>query len=194
MGTAKPSLADQNDAMLALAASNGDMAAVEELLRRNWPWLKAIVLATMGRQDMVDDTLQDVCVKVIDKIHMLKEPERIRPWLASIARNQAITALRQAAKQQRIAAIAAQQVASAANKAASDRSADPIAGDLWAAIEKIPEKYRQVFLLKYAHDYSYQQIAEILDVPFTTVQIRLVRSRRMLLEKLKTKLPFNNNL
>lgn len=190
----KPPLADQNDAMLALTASNGDMAAVEQLLRRNWTWLKAIVLATTGKHDLVDDILQDVCVKVIDKIHQLKEPERIRPWLASIARNQAVTALRQAAKQQRIAAIAAQQVASAVNKTAAERSADQIAGDLWAAIEKMPEKYRQVFLLKYVHDYSYQQIAEILDIPFTTVQIRLVRSRRMLLERLKTKLPFANNI
>ena len=48
------------------------------------------------------------------------------------------------------------------------------------AIQSLPEKYRQVFMLQHAGDLTYGQIAEILDVPITTVQIRLVRARRMI--------------
>jgi len=47
----------------------------------------------------------------------------------------------------------------------------------------LPEKYRQVFMLAYAGDLTYGNIAEILDIPITTVQIRLVRARRMLYDK-----------
>jgi DNA-directed RNA polymerase specialized sigma24 family protein len=47
----------------------------------------------------------------------------------------------------------------------------------------LPEKYRQVFMLAYAGDLTYGNIAEILDIPVTTVQIRLVRARRMVYDK-----------
>jgi RNA polymerase sigma factor (sigma-70 family) len=49
-----------------------------------------------------------------------------------------------------------------------------------SAVNSLPEKYRQVFILGHINDLTYRQIAEILDVPVTTVQIRLVRARRML--------------
>jgi RNA polymerase sigma-70 factor (ECF subfamily) len=49
-----------------------------------------------------------------------------------------------------------------------------------SAVKSLPEKYRQVFILEHIDDLTYKQIAEILDVPVTTVQIRLVRARRML--------------
>jgi len=55
------------------------------------------------------------------------------------------------------------------------------------AVKKLPEKYREVFVLKYIKDMSYAEIAEILDLPVTTVQIRLVRSRRMIYNRLTGK-------
>ena len=52
------------------------------------------------------------------------------------------------------------------------------------AVKSLPEKYRQVFMLAYADDLTYGNIAEILDIPVTTVQIRLVRARRMIYDKI----------
>ena len=49
---------------------------------------------------------------------------------------------------------------------------------------KLAEKYREVYMLQHSGDVTYGQIAEILDVPVTTVQIRLVRARRMLYDKI----------
>jgi DNA-directed RNA polymerase specialized sigma24 family protein len=42
-------------------------------------------------------------------------------------------------------------------------------------------------MLAYSGDLTYRQMAEILNVPLTTVQIRLVRARRMLLERVTGK-------
>jgi RNA polymerase sigma-70 factor (ECF subfamily) len=53
-------------------------------------------------------------------------------------------------------------------------------GQIIGAIRLLPEKYRQVFMLQHSGDLTYGQIAEILDIPITTVQIRLVRARRMI--------------
>ncbi len=69
-----------------------------------------------------------------------------------------------------------------------DTAADPVESIACAeqlelirsAIKRLPDKYREVFMLAHAGDVTYAQIAEILDIPVTTVQIRLVRARRMI--------------
>ena len=42
-------------------------------------------------------------------------------------------------------------------------------------------------MLKYSEDLTYAQMAEILDVPLTTIQIRLVRARKMIYQRITGK-------
>jgi len=53
-----------------------------------------------------------------------------------------------------------------------------------AVVETLPQKYREVFLLAHSGQLTYAQMAEVLDVPVTTMQIRLVRARRMVQNQL----------
>jgi RNA polymerase sigma-70 factor (ECF subfamily) len=48
------------------------------------------------------------------------------------------------------------------------------------ALETLPEEYRVVATLYFIEDFSYQQIAEVLECPVGTVRSRLHRGRRML--------------
>jgi RNA polymerase sigma-70 factor, ECF subfamily len=48
----------------------------------------------------------------------------------------------------------------------------------------LPLKYREVFMLAHAGELTYAQMAEVLDVPITTMQIRLVRARRTIRDQL----------
>lgn len=52
------------------------------------------------------------------------------------------------------------------------------------AIEDLPEEYRSCILLADVEDFSYKEIAEILDVPIGTVMSRLHRARNILKKKL----------
>ncbi len=82
--------ARQNESALACAAQRGDKEVLQQLLTHNWAWLKGLVYSILGDTDDVDDVLQDICVRVISKIDTLREPERFRPWLAMLARRQAL--------------------------------------------------------------------------------------------------------
>lgn len=55
------------------------------------------------------------------------------------------------------------------------------------AAHALPDKYREVLFLQHSRSLSYKEIAAILEVPLTTVQIRLVRARRMILARLQEK-------
>lgn len=52
------------------------------------------------------------------------------------------------------------------------------------AIEKLPEKLREILTLKTFQDCSYAEIAEILDIPIGTVMSRLYTARKQLRELL----------
>jgi RNA polymerase sigma-70 factor (ECF subfamily) len=48
------------------------------------------------------------------------------------------------------------------------------------ALESLPDQFRLVILLKDVHDFSYQEIADIVKVPLGTVMSRLFRGRKLL--------------
>ena len=55
------------------------------------------------------------------------------------------------------------------------------------AIGKLPEIYREPFVLKHLDGWSYAQIAEAMGLPVDTVETRLVRARRLLRQELAGK-------
>jgi len=177
--------AKQNEPVLVCAAQRGDKEALQLLLRRNWTWLKGLVYGIVGDADDVDDVLQDICVRVIGKIETVREPERFRPWLAVLARRQALRCRRQ--KTQR-PVLRHEELAELQSDPTAQRLLENIEQEeqyrqIVDAIGSLPEKYREVFVLAHIDDLMYRQIAEILDIPVTTVQIRLVRARRMIYDR-----------
>jgi RNA polymerase sigma-70 factor (ECF subfamily) len=48
-----------------------------------------------------------------------------------------------------------------------------------AAIEKLPDEYRDTVILADLNEFSYQEIGEMLDIPIGTVRSRLSRGRRL---------------
>jgi RNA polymerase sigma factor (sigma-70 family) len=175
----------QNESALVCAAQRRDKDALQRLLTHNWPWLKGLVYSILGNADEVDDVLQDICVRVIDKIDSLREPERFRPWLAVLARRQALRHRQRKARRpgQLNEEIAEIQCDEKARQLFDKVEQKEQCRRILQAAQSLPEKYRQVFMLAYAGDLTYGNIAEILDIPITTVQIRLVRARRMIYDK-----------
>lgn len=58
-------------------------------------------------------------------------------------------------------------------------------GDLEIAISKLPENYKQVFLLKFSHELTDNEISEILDIKSDNVRKRISRGREKLKNILK---------
>lgn len=60
-------------------------------------------------------------------------------------------------------------------------------GDLKAALDSLPQAYRQAVWLRDVEEFSYAEIAGMLDVPLGTVMSRISRGRRLLFERLNGK-------
>lgn len=54
-------------------------------------------------------------------------------------------------------------------------------------IQALNEKYREVLVLRYQEDMSYEKIAEILELPISTIETRIFRAKKMLRQRLDRK-------
>jgi RNA polymerase sigma factor (sigma-70 family) len=170
-----------NESALVCAARRGDKEALATLLRRNWAWVRGLVYSVLADRQGLDDVLQDICLRVVTKIHTLREPARFRAWLAIVARREALNhGRRRAYERARLDVGSMPMPAFADTRDPFSRVQDrELCGHVLEAVSRLPQKYREVFVLAHTGEMTYAQIAEILDVPITTMQIRLVRARRM---------------
>ena len=176
----------QNELALVCIARRGDKEALQTLLSRNWTWVRSVVYSILAGGQEVDDVMQEICLRVITR---LREPERFRGWLAVLARRIALRhcqrRLHGPAQLADLSALAG--AGSYAPDPADDIERRELCGRVLEAVRRLPEKYREVFVLAHSGELTYAQIAEILDVPVTTMQIRLVRARRAVRDQIAEK-------
>lgn len=182
MGTENSQLESQQ----VLAAQQGESGAIELLLTQNWAWLRALVAGIVRNRSDIDDVLQEICVKVIRKIHTLRQVDSFRPWLACLARREALRWLNQASRRGlSLDHESAEEPLDLKELPVDEKLAQAEErARVWQAIEQLPAKYKEVLLLQHSGQ-SYKQIAEILELTLTTVQIRLVRARRMVMDSIQ---------
>ena len=176
----------QNESALVCAAREGDKEALSTLLIRHWAWLKALVYGVLADARDLDDVMQEVCLRVVTRIHTLREPECFRAWLAILARREAIKHYRgQARRVSRIDTDSLAMPPSGPERGPLESlERRELCRKVLEAVQALPGKYREVFMLAHAGNLTYAQMAEVLDVPVTTMQIRLVRARRMVQNQL----------
>jgi RNA polymerase sigma-70 factor (ECF subfamily) len=166
-----------NQSALACKAIAGDRDALERLLRSNWRWIRILTAGYTKNACDSDDILQNVCLRVMLKIHTLREPERFRPWLATLVKREALSFIKNihSARCPEDRGIHPQELPAGVRLIQQEENAI-----VFKALMSLPEKYRQVVLLKYYNDNRYDEIAETLDITISAVQTRLFRARKMI--------------
>jgi RNA polymerase sigma-70 factor (ECF subfamily) len=183
-----------SDEELIDRARGGDRAAQHELWRAHRRWVAAIILAHRPRSVELEDLLQDVAVKLISKIHTLRDAGAFRPWLRQISVNVCRGAARSAKSTLHLGGPRPTEpgrhdpgmVAEPATPIDVHRDLEcwDAANSLLERALTLPLVYREPLILRCVRSMSYQQISEVLDLPVTTVETRLARARRMLREEI----------
>ena len=138
----------------------------------------------LHREDALETT-QAVFLRGFERLSHLRDADRFRSWLGRIATSQAKNRLR---SRRDVIADAPAEIAAG--------SAEPLdilveaenRRQLRRALDRIPEKNRLALVLRYQSRMGYQEIAEALDIPASTVRSRLYEGKKMLREELKVRL------
>lgn len=137
-----------------------------------------------------EDLVQDTYVKAFRHRRRFRAGTNLRAWLFSILHNTFLNDVR------RRKGSPVEVDGDAAGRAADRRpDAEPTAEDalvaqataaeVAAALDALPESYREAVWLRDAEELSYAEIAEVLQVPPGTVMSRIARGRRLLHERLR---------
>ena len=134
--------------------------------------------------------MQETYLKAFRAADRFEAGTNLRAWLFTILHN---TARNRARDRARDPVVDSETVERAAERSADPAVAsspealllrDTLAPELQAAIDALPEAFRQAVWLRDVEEFSYADIAAMLDVPVGTVMSRISRGRRMLFERL----------
>jgi RNA polymerase sigma-70 factor, ECF subfamily len=143
-----------------------------------------------------EDLVQETYLKAFRAAHRFEPGTNLRAWLFTILHNTARNRARDRARDavsidSEIVDRAADAPplggasAGAAETPESLLLRETLAPDLQAAIDVLPDAFRQAVWLRDVEEFSYAEIAEMLSIPLGTVMSRISRGRRMLFESLR---------
>lgn len=168
------------DAELVLASRDGNRKAFEQLLARyERPVFNAAYRILHHRDDAADVT-QTAFLKAYEHLDRYDASQQFFSWLYRIAINEAID-LGHRRKADPLVLEAIADSASGPEGRAVDAQSD---ARLQGALMGLPADQRALVVLKHVQDFSYEQIAVILDCPVKTVKSRLFTARRALRDRL----------
>jgi len=147
-------------------------AELAELFRRYAPYVATIGLRLLGRDDELDDLVQDVFIEAHRGLHGLRTPDAIRGWLARITVRRAIRRLRTRRLRSFFSLEELPPDARLIDDAATPEEKALVAST-YRLVERLPVRQRVVWVLKHIQGETLDEIAELCGVSKTTVQRRL---------------------
>lgn len=179
-----------DDEELVRSALNGHRGAYEDLVHRWGRRVVALCHARVSDAEVAEDLAQETLFRGWKRLQSLRQPEDFGPWLRKIAEHVCLDWIRQTAS--RRAAHERMLMATSPAPSTGEMAASTDAGQrdenhrVLTEVNELPETLREVVLLRYYDDITYDEIAELLGIARATVNARLSRARCLLARRLAT--------
>jgi len=176
---------DQDDRAIVAAVLGGQQHRFAELVTRYQSQIVNYVCRMLGNYEDAVDLSQDVFLKAYSALGSYKPQYPFAAWLFRIARNAAIDEIRK----RRVVTVSLDAPVEledgSVGREVESPGLDPeeaylgveLGDRVSAAIDELPEKYREAIILRHAAELSYDEIAEALELPLGTVKTRIFRAR-----------------
>lgn len=177
-------------------ALKGDQIAYRAILKKYHDQVYNLLYRMVHDKDEVEDLTQEAFIKAFNSLKNFNEEFAFSTWLYKIATNNCIDYIRK----KKLATFSIDKPLESKDGEYSFEIPDTnylpdkdlIAGQrtriLEEAVNALPEKYRQVILMRHTEDKDYQEIADELHLPLGTVKAHIFRAREILYKRLKKKI------
>lgn len=174
----------ETDEQLAQLTQSGDEAAFGLLLERYEPKLLRYGRKFLSDSAHIEDSVQDIFIKVYQNMRSFDTTRRFSPWIYRIAHNEFVNALKRASHDAvpvfDFDALVAHQVYE--DPSVAEKEKEEMIVLLEKGLDHLTPPQREILVLFYLESLSYQEIADVLQVPIGTVGVRLLRARSTLKE------------
>jgi RNA polymerase sigma-70 factor (ECF subfamily) len=184
------------DAPLIAAAQAGDLEAFDTLIRRHQDRVYNQAWRLLGDHDEASDLAQEVFVRVFRKLHLYRGDAAFSTWLYRVTHNLAKNRWKQMERQGRSRTISLDAPSphddddrpldkpDTAPGPRAEAEGREMLGHLQRELLELGFEHRQVLLLRFVENLSYEEIAEALDANLGTVKSRICRARQELRERM----------
>jgi RNA polymerase sigma-70 factor (ECF subfamily) len=155
--------------VLVLRCQAGDEAAFEEVIDRYSPRLRYYLRKVLGEVHGAEDILQDTWFDVFQKVPGLIDPGAFAAWIYRIARDRAFRELRKRKRCSR--PIEDTELADPSGNEAALLMEN--AETVHAALDQLAPEHREVLVLRFLEDMSYEDITRVTGCQLGTVKSRL---------------------
>ncbi|MGE3618967.1 MAG: sigma-70 family RNA polymerase sigma factor [Acidimicrobiia bacterium] len=164
-----------DDPELAARAAHGDRAAFSELYDRYSDRIHSYCFGLLRNREEAADATQETFVRVIDRLHQLRDPAAFRPWLYAIARNESLQRLRRGRRID----------LSEEDRDVEDEGPGPDAraeqaeavGLVWTAMHGLAPRDREVLELHLRHGMVGRELADAVGVNLGHAYVLLNRAK-----------------
>lgn len=194
---ARPITAATPDDELARRAVNGDGAAFTTIMRRHNRLLFRTARSILKCDADAEDALQDGYLRAWRGLGTFRGDAKLSTWLVRIVANEALAHHRR----KRLSVVPLEDAMTttepgvrAALSGASAQMPDRVAMRaeirklLEMRIDRLPEAFRTVFVLRAIEELSVEEVAEVLDIPSATVRTRFFRAKGFMRESLASEI------
>jgi RNA polymerase sigma-70 factor, ECF subfamily len=161
------------EATLVRAARSGDRVAFGSLYEHYGRLVHGILLAHVSYHE-AEDLMQDVFVKVLERLPALREPAAFCGWLIAIARRTATDYLR-----------SKRPTSEAGPSLPGGPGPDGEAFEVLAIIQRLPKSYRETLVLRLVEGMTGPEIAARTGLAPDSVRVNLCRGMKLLRDQLE---------
>lgn len=181
------------DDVLVKEAIGGQKKAYDKLVDKYQRALHFHILKMVKNKEQVNDLVQETFVKAFENLNTYNTNYAFSTWLYRIATNHTIDYLRK----KKLQTLSIDEPVKTRDGDMKMQLPDDTARTdrniiskqrqqiVREAIEDLPEKYRRVIEMRHMEEKSYQEIADVLDLPLGTVKAHIFRARELLYKALK---------
>ena len=186
----------KEDAKLIHDALSGNQAAYKRLLKKYHDQIFYLVSRIVHNKEQVEDLTQEAFVKAFASLKNFNEEYAFSTWLYKIATNSSIDYIR---KKKLDTFSIDKPIAMGESEYSFELPDTTYQPDkriiqhqrstlIEEAINKLPEKYKRVIILRHTEERDYAEIAKMLKLPIGTVKAHIFRARELLNKYLRDKI------
>ncbi len=166
--------------VLILRCQIGERYAFAELIRRHERRLRYFIVGLVGDSAIAEDVFQDTWLSVIAKIRNLRKVESFTIWLYRIARNRVYQELRK-----KKYTFLLDEELQGPDDTENDAFSAEDAAKVHRCLEKLQAEHKEVLMLRFLEQMSYEQISEVINCNLGTVKSRIYYAKRALRRKME---------
>lgn len=166
----------------------GEQRSYEALVRRYTRLVYNVAFQIVKEEGAAADVTQETFLKAYKALDRFRIGQKFKPWLLRIATNSALNVIRASSKHTSLDDLLIESPADeprSKEDIESEVESKMLQEELSRVLATLKPIHRHIFLLRYQHDLSYEEISEVMSEPVSTIKSLLFRARTAVRERFK---------